>query len=286
MFQTYTTEQLEVQYNKRVEVPDHEEYFERWRSDSEAVRQRHAARLDVRYGAGERETLDVFPARGGAAPVAVFIHGGYWQALNKSYFSFIAPSLLERGFTVVVLNYPLCPAVRLRDIVQSLRWAMIFLYRNVEHYNGAREELHLLGHSAGGHLTAMLQATKWSALDSSLNAPLVSSGISISGVFELEPLQYTSVNQALQLEQAEIRELSPMRLAPPVAGEIDLLVGESESDEFKRQSKQLEQVWSGDQFAARYQVLSGHNHFSILEELARPEGVIVQRLGQRIAAPA
>ena len=275
VFRHYSVQQLDEQYNKRAEVPEHQEYFNRWKLDSEQVRQNHVVRENLAYGTGERETMDIFPAQQSDSPGVVFIHGGYWQALDKSYFSFIAPLLLRLGFAVVVLNYPLCPTVRLRDIVRSLRWAMIYLYRNVKQYNGNPEQFHLVGHSAGGHLAAMLMSTPWSEIDSSLRDGFVNKGVGISGVFELEPLRHTFINQALNLDQSEIDDLSPIYLFPPSIGAMDVMVGSEESAEFKRQSEQFALAWSKDEFVARCQVLENHNHFSILDEMLRPDGKIL-----------
>lgn len=278
IFGGYSAQQLEVQYNKRAEVPDHEQYFLRWQDDSIHTRQNTDTKEDIAYGSSERETVDIFPASQAHAPVVVFIHGGYWQAMDKSYFSFIAPPLVERGFTVAVLNYPLCPAASLSSIVRSLRWAMIYLYRNIAHYNGDRDRFHLIGHSAGGHLTALLLATAWSNLDSALPASMLKSGIGVSGVYQLEPLHHTYLNQALNMSQAEIDELSPVNLPPPLAGKMALFVGGDESDEFKRQSKLFAQTWTNGGFYTRYDVLPGRNHFSILDELTDPSGAILNCL--------
>lgn len=281
VYKGYTAQQLDQQYNNRAAVPNHEEYIERWKLDSEQARRQLGVKENIAYGAGERETLDVFPAQIRNVPVVVFIHGGYWQALDKSYFSFVAPPLLQHGFTVVVLNYPLCPAVSLQDIVRSLRWALVYLYRNIGRYNGNAEQMHLVGHSAGGHLAAMLLATPWSQLDSALGNALIRDALSISGLFELEPLRHTYVNQALKLDQTACNLLSPINLPPPISGNMDLFVGGEESAEYKRQSKQLQRIWSRPQFRLRYQTLDGHNHFSILDEMIRSQGKIFTCISAR-----
>lgn len=284
VYKDYTAQQLDEQYNNRAAVPDYREYFERWRQDSQRVREQTEVKENIAYGAGERETVDVFPASAANSPVVVFLHGGYWQALDKAYFSFIAPPLLRSDFTVAVLNYPLCPAATLQDIVSSLRWALIFLHRNVSRYNGDAQRIYPVGHSAGGHLAAMLMATSWSQLDSALRNDFLPAAVGISGLFELEPLRHTYVNQALNLDRTGCKSLSPICVPPPGAGSMDLYVGAEESIEYHRQSKQLEQFWSGPQFELSYQVLPGHNHFSILDELAGPEGKIlagIRNLGMK-----
>lgn len=279
VYKHYTAEQLDQQYNNRAAVPDHEQYFERWKQKSVQAREQFGMREDVAYGTGDRETLDIFPAQTSNAPVVVFLHGGYWQALDKTYFSFIAPPLLQQGHTVAVVNYPLCPAAKLSAVVTSLRWALIYLLRNLHRFNGDAGRIYLVGHSAGGHLAAMLLATHWDVLDSALNSSIVQHAVCISGLFELEPLRHTYVNQALNLDQEACLQLSPIFLPPPPSGSVSLYVGGEESDEYKRQSEQLVQAWSGPQFALRNQVLDGHNHFSILDELTTTEGKILTAIG-------
>ncbi|MDJ0957135.1 MAG: alpha/beta hydrolase [Arenicellales bacterium] len=278
IFRNYSIQQLDEQYNNRARVPEFEEYLKRWEHDSERVRQASKVREDIAYGTGEREKLDIFPARRPDSPVIVFIHGGYWQLLDKSRFSFIAPPLIEKGLTVIVLNYPLCPAVKLKDIVQSLRWAMVFLYRNLRKYNGDPERINIVGHSAGGHLVAMLLATPWRELDSSLQDGFIENGVSISGLFELEPIRHTFVNEALKLDQSEIDELSPISLAAPSKGKLDLFVGARESEEFKRQSADFAKTWSTAEFQTHYEELAGQDHFSIVDEIVNPKSSIHKAL--------
>ena len=280
IFGAYSIQQLDEQYNNRARVPEFEEYLKRWERDSARVRQESPVRENIAYGTGEREKLDIFPGQSGS-PALVFIHGGYWQLLDKSRFSFIAPPLIEKGYTVVVLNYPLCPAVKLRDIVRSLRWAMVFLYRNINKYNGDPERLNLAGHSAGGHLVAMLLATPWSELDSSLQEGFIKTGVSISGLFELEPIRHTFVNEALKLDQSEIDELSPINLAPPSTGRLDLFVGAKESEEFKRQSADITNAWSTPEFMTYYEELAGQDHFSIVDEMVNPQSNLFRLLVER-----
>ena len=281
VFRSYSIQQLDEQYNNRARVPEFQEYLTRWAQDSERVRQETEVRENIAYGTGEREKLDIFPAQQPDSPVLVFIHGGYWQVLYKSYFSFLAPPLVEEGFSHVVVNYPLCPAVRLRDIVRSLRWAMVFLYRNIRQYNGDPERINLAGHSAGGHLVAMLMATPWNELDSSLQDGFIKTGVSISGLFELEPIRHTFVNEALKLDQSEIDELSPINLDPPSAGRLDLFVGAEESEEFKRQSTDITSAWSTPEFLTHYEELAGQDHFSIVDEIVNPQSSLFKSLVKR-----
>ena len=281
VYRSYSIQQLDEQYNNRARVPEFQEYLDRWERDSKRVRQESKVKENIAYGTGEREKVDIFPGHQSDSPVVIFIHGGYWHLSDKSSFSFIAPPLVEKGFTVAIVGYPLCPAVKLRDIVRSLRWATVFLYRNIRQYNGDPEQLRLVGHSAGGHLVAMLLSTPWSELDSSLQDGLIRTGVSISGIFELEPIRYTFVNAAVDLNQSEIDELSPINLAAPSMGRLDLLVGAKESEEFKRQSADFAKAWSTTEFETHYQELEGQDHFSIVDEIVEATGKVLTPLGGR-----
>jgi len=148
----------ESQYNNRAAVPDHPQYFARWAEKSAAARKSLRCYLDVRYGAHVMEKMDIFQAQGRSRALFMFIHGGYWRALDKKDHSFVAAELVKRGVTVAVPNYALCPAVTIEDIVRQMLQACAWLYRNGGHFGAPYGNLHVSGHSAGGHLTAMMMA--------------------------------------------------------------------------------------------------------------------------------
>src|SRR5262245_7382562 len=157
---------LDLQYNNRARVPEYPQIFDRWARRSAEVRERLSRRLDVRYGDGPNETLDIFPSTMADAPVLVFIHGGYWRSLDKDMYSFIAPPFVQRGATVVVPNYALCPAVTIDQITMQMVHAVAWVHRNIALYGGNPKRIVVAGHSAGGHLAAMLASCQWQAVGS------------------------------------------------------------------------------------------------------------------------
>ncbi len=259
----------EAEYNNRARVPESGAIIAGWARDAAAFRASWVEKeLGVAYGAGERERLDLFrPGPGGDWPVAMFIHGGYWQALDRSFASHCARGLLARGVAVAVPSYDLCPGVALRAIVEQMREAVALLHRR-----GAGRVM-AMGHSAGGHLAAMLMATDW--VKRGLPAGLVSRGMAISGVFELWPLIGTSVGAGLKLDEAEARALSPALLARPEGAEIHAVVGGAESEEFRRQTRDFAAHWNGT--AAE---LAGLDHFTVIEPLAVGGRALVERAAQ------
>ncbi len=257
----------EAEYNNRARVPDHPAVMESWARDSAAFRETwpHAA-LGLAYGPGERERLDLFlPGPGEAHPLAMFIHGGYWQALDRSWVSFCARGLAMRGVAVAVPSYDLCPAVPMARIVEQMRAAAGFLHRRT----GRR--ILAAGHSAGGQLAALLMATDFAARDPALPRGLVPAALPVSGVFELEPLLPTSIAGALNLAPAEARALSP-RLLPAPGGALHAVVGAEESGEFIRQTRDFAAAWGGS-----WEALPGANHFTVLAPFADPAHPLVGR---------
>lgn len=259
---------LQAEYDNRARVPEHPAIIAGWARDAAAFRAAWPdADLGLPYGPGERERLDLFrPGSGEAWPAALFLHGGYWQALDRSFFSHMARGLLARGVAVAFPSYDLCPAVPLARIVGQMRAAAALLHRRTG--GGARRIL-AAGHSAGGHLAAMLAATvaeDWRALGPGLPSDLVRAALPISGVFELEPLLATTIGAGLRLTPEEARVLSPRLLSPPAGGvALHAAVGGGESGEFIRQSRDFAAAWCDG-----FEVLPGLNHFTVLAPLPVP----------------
>jgi arylformamidase len=255
---------LEAEYNNRQRVPGHPAIIAGWQRDAAAWREAcPCAELGLSYGAGEREKLDLFQPGGDPAPLALFIHGGYWQGLDRGYVSHCARGLNAHGIAVAVPSYDLCPAVPLETIVARMRAACGFLWRRT----GRR--IMASGHSAGGHLAATLLATDWPAFDPALPPGLVHAALPISGVFELWPLLPTSINNALRLTPGTSRALSP-RLLPSPGRPIACWVGGAESNEFIRQSRDMAAAWGGD-----FAEVPDADHFTVLAPLADPASPMV-----------
>lgn len=276
----------EVEYNNRARVPEHPEIFARWTQEAELYRAEMLkdgrAELGLTYGSTPRQTIDLFLAQGDEnAPLAIFIHGGWWRSLEPSIFSQMARGPNGRGISVAVVGYDLCPIVTVADIVEQMQRMCAFLWQRF----GRR--MIVYGHSAGGHLAAALLATDWRALYPKAPADLVPAAYSISGVFDLTPLLSTSVNQDLRLDPAQARKLSP-QFWPVTADRIfDAIVGGLESGEFKRQSRTIAQAWQQAGAQARYEEIAETNHFTVIDPLSDPQSAMAARIADlaKLAGP-
>lgn len=267
---TLSPEQLDAQYNARARVPQFAQHLTRWQADSAAARASRPGRLDLRYGPGPGETLDVFPADKPRAPVLVFIHGGYWRAMDKADHSFLAPAFNEAGVTVVIPNYDLCPRVTIPEITTQLVRALAWTWHHIGAHGGDPRRISVAGHSAGGHLAAMMLACYWQQADASLPSDLVTHALSISGLYDLEPLRQAPSFQAdLRLTPEDALRASPAMLPAPRLGRLDAVVGGLESEEFQRQNNLIREAW-GQARVPVCEALPGLNHFSVLEHLAKP----------------
>jgi arylformamidase len=270
IFLGYDREALDREYDNRGKVPGYQEYLERYTRLSAETRETMPARLDLRYGPAPGETLDLFlPAGGGPAPVHVFIHGGYWRALDKADFSFVARGLQPAGVLVAVINYALIPSVDMDELVRQVRASAAWLHRNAAAFGGDPDRITVSGHSAGGHLVAMLMATDWGAF-AGLPQDVVKAGCGISGLYDLEPIRLSYLNDTLGLTVEAARRNSPVHLVPERAGPLLLPVGAREGDEYHRQSETMAAAWRRRGHAAEILDLAGHDHFSIITELEGP----------------
>lgn len=265
----FTPEQLDAQYNARARVPEFAQHLARWKADSAQARSGGHGRLDLRYGPGKGETLDIFPAEHPRAPVLFFIHGGYWRSMDKADHSFLAPLFNQAGATVVIPNYDLCPALTIPDITRQVVRALAWTWDHIAEYGGDPRRISVAGHSAGGHLAAMMLACYWQQVDASLPSDLVTHALAISGLFDLEPLRLSPALQAdLRLTPEDALRASPACLPAPRLGRLDAVVGGAESEEFLRQNAMIRQAW-GEARVPVCETLEGLNHFSVLESLVQ-----------------
>jgi arylformamidase len=203
----------------------------------------------------------------------VFIHGGYWRSLDKADHSFVAPPFVAQGACVVVINYALCPAVTVPDIAMQTARALAWVARYIGNFGGDPDRISVVGHSAGGHLAAMMLACDWSMLGTDLPPRLVRQAVSISGLFDLAPLQNTPFLQSsLQLTDAHVRQASPAHWAAPSVtdgrGQLVAVVGGDESPEFLRHNALIQHAW-GPEVVPVCESLPGLNHFSALEAMTQ-----------------
>jgi arylformamidase len=266
---------LARQYNNRELVPDHAQYFARWSEGSARARSIMASHLDLRYGDKPGETIDLFPARKGDGSCMMFIHGGYWRSLDKKDFSFLAPAWVDAGVSLAVVNYDLCPKVTMEEIVQQMLRASRWLWLNAESYGMDQDRLYASGHSAGGHLTAMLMCAVWPAFDAQLPKDLWKGGLAVSGLYDLRPLlQVDFLQQDLRLDDASALKLSPAFMSPATRAPVMTCVGGNESGEFLRQNRLLGERWRAA-FAGDVP-MPGKNHFSVADGLAERSSPLFQ----------
>ena len=261
------------QYNARAMIPDHAQIFERWKKRSQEARTSLPCRLDIPYGATAAEKLDIFPAEGKSEALLVFIHGGYWRSLDKSDFSYLAPAFSRRGVTLALPNYGLCPKVGIEDIVKQNLLAIAWLWHYGARYGVNPGRLYVAGHSAGGHLTAMMLAARWNTYMPELPYNLLKGGLAISGIYDLEPLVHAPfVNQDLKLGKEQARRLSPATIPPATTAPLYTAVGGEESEEFKRQNALIARTW---RYAFAGDIpMPGCNHLTVVEELANPDSAL------------
>lgn len=272
----YDPDYCNREYNARARVPDHADYFARWAADSRAARQAEPCYLDIAYGEEQAQKLDMFPARRarqGGAPLLVFIHGGYWRALDKSDFSYLAPAFTRAGAAVAVVNYRLVPSVSLEDLVRDALSAVTWCYLHAGQYGADPQHLYVAGHSAGGHLAAMMLACQWPRWHGALPPNVVKGALAISGLYDLEPIMHAAfLNDDLRLDLDRVAHLSPAWMKPATHAPLMTAVGGDESDEFKRQNRLIGEKWR--EVFQRDVPMPGHHHFSIGDALAQPSSAL------------
>ena len=257
---------LDAAYNNSAAVADSQRIMADWQARSDAFAATRSSTLDLRYGPAERNRIDLFVAAPGA-PLLVFIHGGYWQMRAKENFRFLAQGPLAHGINVALVGYTLAPAARLDGIVGEVRAGIRWLAGELGRLGGDGRRVLVSGWSAGGHLTAM-----------ALAEPAVCGGLAISGIYDLEPIRLCYLNEKLRLDAAEAERNSPILHLPAQAGPLVVTVGLGELPELVRQSEEFAAAWTKKGLRGRYLPLPAHDHFSILEELARPDGAIFRAL--------
>jgi len=256
-------------YNPRLVVPNYQQIFDRWERQSEQARASLDCYLDVPYGPTDSETIDIFRAQGRSKGLLVYIHGGYWRALDKKNFSFIAPTLVREGITVAVPNYALCPAVQVEDIVMQMVQVCAWLYRNGGNFGAPSGRLNVCGHSAGGHLAAMMLCCLCSKHSADLPEKVVSAAFSISGLYDLaEIVKVPSVNRDVRLTEKSALKVSPAFLPPATDAPFYTAVGSEENEGFHIQNRLIAKNW-GKVLRADIPC-PGANHFTVLDQLCNP----------------
>ena len=281
LYRQFTTQaEIDAQYDVEKSVPEFAVHARFFVDASARAREKLQPVLNLPYGPSAAEHLDLFVARQPDAPIHMFIHGGYWHSLSSKEFSFAAEGLVEAGVTVAVVNYELCPKVTITEITRQNRAAIAWLYRNAAAYGYDRERLHVSGHSAGGHLTAMLMATDWEN-EYGLPADVIKGGCAVSGLFDLAPFPHSWLQPKLRLTADEVARMSPINRLPARAGHLLITLGGEESAEFHRQSEAFLAAWRASGLDGEAIDLPGRNHFTVLKDYLDPDSALLRAvLGQ------
>lgn len=267
IYKQYDQAALDRQYNNRLHVPDFANHIERWRSLSRQTEKAFPVVKDIAYGNLSREQLDIYPSSQPFSKTLIFIHGGYWQKFDKADFQFVANAFRSDNVATVIINYPLAPVVSIDEIVLSCRAAIQWVYQNIAAYNGDPGQLYFAGHSAGGQLAAMLMTTEWSGLNVAADA--IKGVCAISGIFNLDPIRLSDLNQVLNMDNVAAQRNSPVKLLPAIACPLAIVVGADETDEFRDQSRELYDRWKNN-IPVEIMEAEGLNHFSIVETIVDP----------------
>lgn len=261
--------ELEAQFNMRLLRPDFEaNLLQEWLARSASFRRLAGAQLDVAYGPGERDRLDYFPAASADSPLLIFFHGGFWQRGDKSVYSFVAEPFVAEGVSVVLVNYTLCPAVSVEEIVAQSQRALAWLWRHAGELGCSRERWFVSGHSAGGHLAARMMATHWDTLADDLPKPMLSGAILISALFDLEPLCDTSINEGLRLDRKQARAVSALRHSPATDAPQLIAVGGAETAAFHQQARAYETAFGNAQRFVPHYRIDHCDHFDVVQAFA------------------
>jgi arylformamidase len=260
---------LDAAYNNTAHVGQakRDAFVARWAKRSDELRAQLKHERNIPYGAGPREVLDWVPCGKPGAPTFAFIHGGYWQWNDKEASFHIAGGVVPHGVNFVNIEYSLAPSRRMDEICQEIRRAIQWLLDNLARLGGDPNRLFVGGHSAGGHLTAVAMSNQ-----------RLAGGMPISGLFDLEPIRLSYLNQPLGLDVMEARRNSPIHTLPKAAGRLMVTVGGGELSELQRQSVEYFAAWRAAGLAGEFVPLPGHDHFSVIDELAQPSGMLSKAL--------
>ena len=275
-----TADEVDRQYALRALRPSYAaEMVPGWRAKSERFRAAHpGARVDLAYGPGERDRFDLFPAPEPTGAFVIYIHGGYWQRGDKSVYSIVAGPLLAAGIDVAFVNYNLCPAVRMSEIVPGVRRGIAHIWREAPALGCRRERFCVMGHSAGGHLTAEMMATDWTTVADDLPRAMIDAGIPSSGVYDFEPVLHCRENEGLRLDAAKARAVSTLYRAPATDAPQLVCWGELETPDWIRQSTDYAARIASPTRKVATCTVPGADHFDVVDVLTDPESEIVRRV--------
>ena len=266
----FSAKEFDDQYNLRAGRPDYEvTVIPNWELKSASVRQEIDCNLNIIYGSGENQKIDIFYCGEKSAPTLLYFHGGYWQRGNKSIYSFLAKPYTSSGVNVVIVGYDLCPDVSITRISEEAREAILFVWKKGKDFNLNPNRIVVMGHSAGGHITQMMMGTKWSNLEIMLPNDLIKAGIPISPLSYLEPVRLTeALNTGIRMDELEAETQSPMTQHPPVTNAPQLVaVGGLETTEFHRQAQMYVDAYNSKERIIKFFEVPNVDHFDELNIL-------------------
>jgi arylformamidase len=264
-YKGFRQDELEYQYNPRVSVPEFPELAKVRGAQARQVRETAKSWLNVAYGSSPRESLDIYAADEPGGPVLVYIHGGYWRSGSKEENCNFAPTFTERGATVVLVEYDLCPQVTVSDIVRQTRASIAWVYRNILRYGGDPNRLFVSGHSAGGHLTAMALAHDWK--NEGLPGGLIKGAVATSGVYDLDMVMKISVQEQVRMTPEIAKQNSPFLNPPRARCPLVVAVGGDEPKGWQQMSEDYFRFCKEAGMSAEYLVVPGANHYTMTEKL-------------------
>src|SRR4051812_160250 len=275
MVEALTDADFAQHFMPRLAVPDHETWLAEDFAASAAMRERLPHRRNQRYGPGPLQLIDLFPARAPHSPIFVFIHGGYWRALSKDHFGFIAEPLLDAGAAVAMVDYDLCPAVSLSTVVEQVAESIAWIRRAARDLNGDPDRLVVCGNSAGAHLAAMMLSRDWNEAG---KESFIQGAVLVTGIYDLSPIPHIQVREDVALNADDIQRLSPLRLRPRVKAPVVVAVGGAEPALWIDQSARYHRMLVEAGMKSEYMVLPDHHHFSISRCIAEPDGTLFRAM--------
>ncbi len=278
IYRNFNQEELDNQYRASATVPNIQLFIDQYISLSSDAQMNLDCILDLKYGPGDEETLDLFPVpKQKSSPLFIFIHGGYWRMLSKNESSFMAPNLVRKKVAVAAINYTLAPYAKIDQIVSECRRSIKWLYDNATNYGIDREQIYVGGSSAGGHLTGMMVSRNW---QNSYGVPsdVIKGGLPISGLFDLEPIAKSFVNEWMGMSDIDAKRNSPDQNITDQGCPLIVAVGENETSEFKRQSSDFTKLWNNNGRIANFLECKNNNHFDAPLELCKADSIMTKSL--------
>jgi arylformamidase len=279
VYRSYDQKALDKAYDNRGRFPDTEDCKAAQSQGSDQCKVEYECKLDVRFGDGETDLLDIYFGEGpGPRPIHVFFHGGYWKSNTKDDFGFVAKPFVPHGITTVVMEYPLVPTVRMEGLIDRCCASLEWVWNNAESFGGDRDNITISGHSAGGHITAMMMQSDFPSYGNGLPQDLVKGGCSISGVCDLEPVRLSFQNKELQFSPEEARVFSTLFMDPTHKGPLLAVCGSMEGDEFVRQTTDLTDAWSAKGMEVECWVMEGKHHFTTINQYLDADSELSQKV--------